>query len=175
MPPLVDGVIELEANDPRLEGNNAWREHPQAGFGIRYYTAAGAPVLMRAVPHLPTQEIMGSLLLPLPGEVSFAQLMFKLIKSGNPEYRMREVIFSRPEDWDYIFILISALISSMASTLLGSFNLVGIDLSAILLKNPDKTQSLEELCTSDEFVAVAKNTEAAQCAGFFLRLRALLA
>lgn len=62
----------------------------------------------------------------------------------------------------------------MSSTVLRSFNLVGIDIAAILLDSPDKTRSLDALCTSDELPCVVKNTEEAQCAGFLLRVRALL-
>lgn len=107
-PNPFDCIVDLEENDDRLEGPGAWPEHPQARLDLRFYTAAGVPVIMRAVPHLPTQEIMANLLLPVPGEVSFAQLVFELVQACRPEYNMREVVFSRPEDWDLVLVLIRA-------------------------------------------------------------------
>lgn len=81
-PHAFHNILELEAEDPRLAGDEAWAAHPQADFGIRCYNPQGHPILMRAVALLPTMEVVSSLVLPEPGEVSFLQLLLGMGKGG---------------------------------------------------------------------------------------------
>ena len=111
-PHAFDTVFEVEEEDPRLAGDDAWPEHPQAAQGVRYYTPDGRPVLMRAVPLLPTMEVVTVLQVPDPGDVSVIQHLLGLIPHNASDRVLDSALLKRARAWNEVMITISGLISS---------------------------------------------------------------
>ena len=148
------------------------RAHPQAQFGIDLYTHDGEPVLCRAVPHLPAQEFVGTIFLVKPEDVGFLQRLIKAFKCDTEsQWSLAAHLTSDSAGLDVQLMAGSAVVSSIASTLLRSWNIVGIDESALLQGMAN--DSLNALVASKVFVALIDNE--VHRADFFSSLRAALA
>lgn len=168
-----DDLQNLQENDPRLGGNEAWDEHPQAEFGVRTYTAAGVPVNMRAVPLLPTMECSDILSLPTPGDVPLVQYILGLMKKDKFKPTIAPQLMQQAAALDLVFIAISALVAALASTVLASWNLKGADLTALFLGSADVTPSLAHWLGLREFEETGSK-DGYRISPVLMRLKALI-
>lgn len=172
-PQDLDTAELIPADDPRHAGDDPLPEHPQGGLGLLYY-AGRRPVTSSIVPMLPTGEIIDTLVLPEPGEVPILQFVLGLTPDLPQSARDNIVARGQILEWDFVLIVISAIVSAMASTVLHSFNFTGADVSAILLSSADATPSINRFVESNEFRAEVASLLGNECSGFFLRLKALI-
>lgn len=168
-----DDLLNLQADDPRLAGANAWEAHPQEEFGVRTYTAAGVPVNMRVVPLLPTMECSDMLSLPTPGDVPIVQYLLGLMKKSKFKSTVAHQLMQQAAALDLVFIAISALVASLASTVLASWNLKGAELTALFLGTADVTASLNHWLGLHEFEQTGSK-DGYRITPILMRLKALM-
>lgn len=127
-----DGVYSLANLTEAQRAARVRAEHPQAGFEVDLYGANHAPVMARAVPHLPTQEFVHVMNLVQPQSIGLVQRILKMHTQDEEKlWSLGAYLMTDTGAVDAHMMAGSAIISAVTSTVLRSYNLVGIDVSAL--------------------------------------------